>query len=240
MHTSVKPEVHVVLVSPRNPLNIGAVARAMSNFGFFSLRLVNAYDVAFEDARSAVKAAALLQSAQQFSTLAEAVANCTLVVGTSSGDHRELRIPIVRTEPGLARAKTNTGPVALVFGSEKTGLNNDDISHCHFLVRIPSRPEHASINLGQAVAVTLYELIRENDAPMPTILPHLASAGALQRLEEYYLESLEKSGYTLNTAITEQLRRMIRRMEIPPHDAEIWLGMIRQILWKLKINENKE
>ncbi|MBV8843869.1 MAG: hypothetical protein JO307_13750, partial [Bryobacterales bacterium] len=73
--------LRVVLVAPRNPLNIGAAARAMSNFGFFDLRLVNPYQVAFREAKSAVKAERVLRDAQEYSTLAEAVADCALVVG---------------------------------------------------------------------------------------------------------------------------------------------------------------
>lgn len=208
----------------------------MSNFGFFSLRLVNAYDVAFEEARSAVNAAQLLRSAEQFKSVGEAVADCALVVGTTSGDNRELRIPLLRIEAGMEPVKSNPGPIALLFGSEKFGLGNDDISHCHFLLRIPSREEHPSMNLGQAVAITLYELIRSGDVPMPDILPHRATAESLQRFEELLLNALELSGYALSTSTIEKLRRMIRRLEIPPRDAEMWQGMVRQILWKLRHN----
>lgn len=237
MHTNGRPEVHVILVSPRNPLNIGAVARAMSNFGFFSLRLVQPYDYAFTEARSAVGATELLHAAQVFPTLAEAVADCELVVGTSSGDNRDLRIPLVRLEQGAQRVRGTSGKTALVFGCEKSGLNNDDLSHCHYLLRIPSRPEHPSMNLGQAVAITLYELIRDGEElPVAEETPQLATAETLQRLENFFVQSLQESGYTLSTAITEQLRRMIRRLELPPHDAVVWLGMMRQILWKLQNN----
>ena len=80
--------LRIVLVSPRNPLNIGAAARAMSNFGFLDLRLVNPYDVAFREARSAVKAQVVMENAQVFGTIAEAVADCGLVVGTTSISNR--------------------------------------------------------------------------------------------------------------------------------------------------------
>ncbi len=92
--------LRVVLVGTRNPLNIGAAARAMSNFGFGRLRLVNPYDVAFREARSAVGAAALLESAEEVRTVAEAVADCTLVVGTTAVGHRELQHPLRRLEYG--------------------------------------------------------------------------------------------------------------------------------------------
>jgi tRNA C32,U32 (ribose-2'-O)-methylase TrmJ len=90
----------VVLVAPRNPLNIGAAARAMSNFGFLHLRVVNPYDVAFREARSAVGASELLANAEEYKSLAEAVADCTLVVGTTAVRHRELQHPLKRLEHG--------------------------------------------------------------------------------------------------------------------------------------------
>src|SRR5438445_13463874 len=91
-----KQNLRVVLVETRNPLNIGAAARAMANFGFARLRVVNPYDPAFREARSAVGAAPLLQAAGEFSSVADAVAECRLVIGTTSVGHRELQHPIRR------------------------------------------------------------------------------------------------------------------------------------------------
>src|ERR1700676_3938906 len=88
----------VVLVAPRNPLNIGAAARAMSNFGFLHLRVVNPYEVAFREARSAVGASQVLANAVEYKSVADAVADCTLVVGTTAVRHRELQHPLKRLE----------------------------------------------------------------------------------------------------------------------------------------------
>ena len=93
-------KLKVVLIDPRNPLNIGAAARAMSNFGFSEMRLVNPYEVAFREARSAVKSLHVLQAAREFSTVAEAVADCSLVVGTTSRGPRTLEHPLRRLEQG--------------------------------------------------------------------------------------------------------------------------------------------
>src|SRR5689334_1170400 len=133
--------LNVVLVGAGNPLNIGAAARAMSNFGFLRLRVVNPYEVAFREARSAVGAAPLLATAEEYKTLAEAIADCVLVVGTTAVRHRELHHPLRRLQYGarVIRKKVAHGPVALLFGAEKTGLSNDDISHCHWLMHIPTR-----------------------------------------------------------------------------------------------------
>ncbi|MFM2125625.1 MAG: hypothetical protein RL328_2076, partial [Acidobacteriota bacterium] len=156
----------VVLVSSRNPLNIGAAARAMSNFGLSDLRLVNPYDVAFREAVSATHAADTLRKARVFPSVAEAVADCSLVVGTTAVSRRIPEHPVRRLELGARaiRKKLTTAPAALLFGSEKFGLSNDDMSHCDWLMHIHTPDEHSSMNLGQAVAVCLYEITRNPTA----------------------------------------------------------------------------
>ena len=154
--------LRVVLVGTRNPLNVGAAARAMSNFGVRHLRLVRPYEVAFREARSAVGAAAVMASAVEYDSVAEAVADCQLVVGTTAAGRRELQHELRRLEVGgrAIRKRLASAPVALLFGSEKRGLSNDDMSHCHWLMRIPTcgergRTDRASmkdefVNAGSA------------------------------------------------------------------------------------------
>ena len=232
--------LRVVLVSPRNPLNVGAAARAMSNFGCFDLRLVNAYRAAVDEARSAVNAGAVIEKAREFTGIAEAVADCSLVVGTTSIGNRELQHPIRRLETAgrLIRKHLQAGaPVAILFGSEKFGLSNDDLSHCDWLLRIPARDEHGSMNLGQAVAVTLYELIRTAKAVVaePQVKQR-AMAEDLERFTELLLDALRASGY-VNPKTAEsterKTRRLVKRLDLPRADAVAWQGMMRQILWKL-------
>jgi len=215
-------------------LNIGAAARAMSNFGFMTLRVVNPYEVAFREARSAVRARGILENAQEFSNVADAISDCALIVGTTSIGHRQLKHPLHRLETAgrLLRKRLATGPVALLFGSEKFGLSNEEMSYCHWLLRIPTREEHGSMNLGQAVAVCLYELIRSSARVTPE-KKRLASAADLTRFDCLLTEVLEKSGYLHAPSTDEKIRRLIRRLQLPAHDAEVWLGMLRQVLWKM-------
>jgi TrmH family RNA methyltransferase len=234
------PHIRIVLVSPRNPLNIGAAARAMSNFGFTHLRLVNPYDVAFREARSAIRSQHVLEGAQIFGTVADAVADCTLVAGTTAASgHRDLHAPLYRLETAgaLLGAHLAHSPAALLFGSEKFGLSNDDLSHCHWLLRIPTRDEHGSMNLGQAVAICLYELCRDSAAITQHFEPAPAASGEqLERMTGLLLDLLARSGYTheRTSRSTElKIRRLLRRAAIPAADAETWLGILRQILWKL-------
>ena len=223
--------LRVILVATRNPLNIGAAARAMHNFGFRRLRLVNPYDVAYQEARSGVRAADILQSAEVFSSLAEAIADCALVVGTTALGHRELQHPLRTLEYGarLVRKQLAASPAALLFGSEKFGLSNDDLSYCHWLLRIGTED---SMNLGQAVAVCLYELARRAKAATPEPRQS-ASSEDMDRLTQLVAEALERSGYVHSSSTKAKIRRLIRRLNLPAHDAEVWQGMFRQILWKL-------
>ena len=231
--------LRVVLVATRNPLNLGAAARAMSNFGFLHLRVVTPYEIAFREARSAVGAGPLLKAAQEYSTLAAAVADCTLVVGTTAVRHRELQHPLHRLQHGarLIRECLVSGPVALVFGSEKRGLSNQDLSHCHWLLHIPTREEHVSMNLGQAVAVCMYELARDPKVKLKAENKEPATVAGVERITTVLLDVLEDSGYIAPGAeapTEEKMRRLLRRMNLSAKDAEVWLGLLRQILWKLK------
>jgi len=237
--------LRVVLVNPRNPLNIGAAARAMSNFGFFHLRVVNPYELAFREARSAVGASPLLARAEEFKTVAEAVADCTLIVATTAVGHRDPQHPVKRPEQGapLIRKRLANSRVALLFGSEKRGLSNEDLSHCHWLLRIPTREEHRSMNLGQAVAVCLYELARDPHTAPPPAKRIAASAAELERITAALLDALRASGYlkSLHTSAQkrrtaaptdEKIRRLVRRLHLSCSDADLLLGILRQILWK--------
>jgi TrmH family RNA methyltransferase len=231
--------LRVVLVAARNPLNIGAAARAMSNFGLRHLRVVNPYEAAFREARSAVGASALLASAEEYTTVAEAVADCTVVVGTTAVRHRELQHPLRRLEYGarLVRKQLGSSRIALLFGSEKFGLSNAALSHCHWLMRIPTCQENISMNLGQAVAVCLYELVRDAKAVRPTEQVKRPSSADLERITSTLLEAMRGSGYLDRRPIAdveERMRRLVRRLNLPARDAVVWLGILRQIVWKLR------
>jgi TrmH family RNA methyltransferase len=239
--------LRVVLVNSRNPLNIGAAARAMSNFGFLHLRVVNPYDLAFREARSAVGAAPLLASAEEFKSVAEAVADCSLVVGTTALSRRDSLHPVrlLDQAAGIIRKRLASSRVALLFGSEKRGLSNQDLSHCHWLLRIPTRDEHRSVNLGQAVAVSLYELARGSKSAPRRGKPLAATATNLEHLTSILLDALRTSSYLDPLAgrppqpphaslYEEKIRRLVRRLNLSSPDAELFLGMLRQILWKLR------
>lgn len=231
-------QLAIVLVRTRNPLNIGAVARAMQNFGSQELRLVAPYEASFREARSAVGASAVLREAREFASVAEAVADCRLVIGTTAARRRELEQPLVGLEQAADRvhAALAQGRVAMLFGSEKHGLTREDMDHCHWLVRIATEDAQPSMNLGQAAAVCLWELAREG-ASRATEAEVQATSGELERLAALLMELLEAGGYThaKSEASTEpEVRRMLRRLNVTDADTHLLMGMVRKVLWKLR------
>jgi TrmH family RNA methyltransferase len=231
----------IVLVRTRNPLNIGAVARAMLNFGVRELRLVTPYEASFREARSAVGAGAVLAAAREFSSVAEAVADCRLVIGSTAARRRELEQPLVGLEEAAppVQAALARGRVALLFGSEKHGLRREDFDHCHWLVRIATEDAQPSMNLGQAVAVCLWELSRETTAPVAEVETRAAS-GDLERLGALMVELLELSGYThpkTAESTAAEVRRTLRRLHVTEPDTHLLMGIMRKLLWKLRSGE---
>ena len=149
-------KIKFILNQPRNPKNIGASARGMANFGFRDLAVVNPYAAAWRETRAAVNASAVVEKAKKFDSLKKAIRACHIVIGTSAGYRRtepyrwigleELR----RIVHDSARAKKR---VAIMFGSERSGLSNEDLEYCHYVLKIPTDRECPSMNLAQAVAV---------------------------------------------------------------------------------------
>jgi TrmH family RNA methyltransferase len=251
--------VDIILVSPRNPLNIGAVARAMANFGFCHLTVVAPYEPHWREAQSAVGAEALLQNAKVSSTLAGAVASASLVFGTGTLEPRKPEQPIIdlpALAPVVRDELARSGRVALVFGPEKHGLTRDDLSFCHRLLTIPTDQRQPSMNLGQAVAVCLYELAsrlprREPPAESPSAPAATAASpdraatplgassdtsSGIDLLAGVIEETMLAAGYSprsMQAANRHDLRLLLRRVALSAKDTRRILGLFRRILWRL-------
>jgi TrmH family RNA methyltransferase len=238
----------IILVSPRNPLNIGAVARAMANFGFSHLTVAAPYAPNWREARSAIGAPDLLLNAKDTPTLADALADCTFVAGTGTLTHRkpdQLVVSLPDLAPILAPQLTGDGRIALVFGSEKHGLTREDLSHCHALIQIPTDNRQPSMNLGQAVAVCLYEVACRTslsiEAPVRTSPAMQASAqpttsAMLDLLAGVIEQTIAAAGYSpraMQPANQHDLRVLLRRLAPSALDTRRMLGLFRRILWRL-------
>ena len=249
LSTRLRNRLTVVLVSSRNPLNIGAAARAMANFGFTSLAVVAPYEEHWREAKSAVGAPDLLHNASESQSLAEAVSDCTLVVGTGAAtrrrpEHRVVPLPELAA-PVLSELERG-GRVALVFGSEKRGLRREDLSHCHLLAEIPTHPRQPSMNLGQAVAVCLYELavhgasaegLSLRQRPQPPDAAPSAPSGDLDRLAGVLDQVMLAAHYSppsMHDANRHDLRLLLRRLALTQPDAQRVLGFFRRVLRRLE------
>jgi tRNA/rRNA methyltransferase len=260
LSAAMRARLAVVLVGARNPSNIGAAARAMQDFGFGDLRVVNEYAPPFEAAqlqdepaivsaagRAAVGAAEVLANARRFDRLDDAIADCTFIAATTAIGSRELTRQVVSLSEAAPQIAVGLGAdkVALLFGSEKTGLTNDQLSHCHLLLTVPmfapAGARHLSMNLGQAVAVCLYELVRggfERARELPiTATARGVTAQARERLVQLLLEAMEATGYARRfpaNAREHVVRRLAQQLGANEQEASTWMGFLRQILRSAK------
>jgi TrmH family RNA methyltransferase len=201
--------------------------------------------------KSAVHAESVLERAMQVESVGEALADCTFVLGTTAVGDRVLEHPLYTVNdaaPVIARhlAASTEAKVALLFGSEKTGLSNEELSHCHALLTIPmnklTSDRHLSMNLGQAAAVCLYTLAQGSPVALEAAAEVSASAGEQERLTALLLQVLERSGYVRRhpaNAREATIRRLVRRMGNSGADATVWSGILRQVLYALESRTGK-
>lgn len=244
----------IVLVGARNPQNIGAAARAMQDFGFHDLRIVNEFTAPFEAAqldaaafgapKSAVGAQHVMESARRFDSLPAALVDCTFVVGTTAIGGREVTREVLSLQSAAPQMleSLHRGAqerVALLFGSEKTGLTNDQLSHCSLLATIPMfAPEnarHLSMNLGQSVAVCLYELVRggfEGARELPAAEEAPVTAEDRERLTQLLLAAMRATGYARRFPANSRehvVRQLAQRLATTRNQAAAWMGFFRMV-----------
>jgi tRNA/rRNA methyltransferase len=228
----------------------------MANFGFLHLTVVAPYEPHWREARSAIGAEELLQNAKREGCLEEALAQCTLVAGTGTlADRRpeQTVVPLPDLAPRVKQELDRGGRVALVFGPEKRGLTRDDLALCHLLVEIPTHPRQPSMNLGQAVAVCLYELARNSQPGMETGAPTSAFAETrvgtvgsvvvpasmreLDLLAAVVQDTMQAANYSptaMRKANRHDLDLLLRRLSLARPDARRILGLFRRILFRLR------
>ena len=231
----------IVLVRPRNPNNIGAAARAMSNFGFSDLVIVAPHPPVWEETlKSAVGAGSVIERALVVETLAQAISGCSLAVGTvdprrGGGSPRALAPARLRAElfQGVGRA-------ALIFGPEKSGLTNADLSYCHRILSIPTAEDCPSMNLAQAVAICCYEFARDSEPPRSQPIADdqeaIATIGEVEALLDQAAVMLRGAGFLSEEnqeRMVLEMRQSILRFRLTPREATLWRGALRRITRRL-------
>jgi tRNA/rRNA methyltransferase len=225
--------IRIVLVRPRNPVNIGACARAMANFGLSDLVVVDPYEPVWQETRSAPGAEEIVKSARVVESWQKAVQDCPIVLGTSSFHQRPFEQAVIEL-PNLhlhLSPYPAAEPLALAFGSERCGMSNEELARCQAIIRIPTQRDAPSMNLGQAVAVVLYEMRRAGWEPMKQAGAHVARpAQELETLIDV-LADLGKdadfpAGYT-PTARLGRIRQALQGAVLPPATVRFLLSFAR-------------
>jgi tRNA/rRNA methyltransferase len=222
--------VRIVLLRPRNPENLGAVARAMRNLGLADWALVDPRTLDFHAARRvAVHAEDLLDRPKITGTLDEAVADCTWVVGTSS---RKVKGKRALSPPEVAQQALERGPTALVFGDERAGLSNAEIDRCHDLSRIPAEPDQPSLNLAQAVLLYGWEIRRAGLGAQKAEGRRGASDRELEVLEEALRVALRDCGFLRGPErhAVRDLQATLRRARLSAHEARLWIAALKGLV----------
>jgi TrmH family RNA methyltransferase len=208
----------IVLLRPRNADNLGAIARAMKNFGLSDWVVVSPNPKLLEVPgmnRLAVHAGELLESVQRVGTLAEAVADCSWVVGTTTRRIEGRR----RLQPEAVAERAAGERLALVFGDERSGLTNEDLAQCHDVSTIPSSEEQPSLNLAQAVVVYAYELARKPAPPAPGPTP----------ADDALLRQVRESLDVVLGGPHEALMATLTRARLSKREAEHWQAALRAV-----------
>lgn len=237
--SSILSSICVVLVAPKEPGNIGSAARAMLNMGVSDLRIVapRCEILAEEAIRFSVHARSVLEKAQIFDTLAEAIFDRDFVVGTSAREHRDI-IPAVF--PSQITPRLEGKKVAVVFGREESGLLTNELAQCQVRVRIPTA-EYASLNLAQAVLIVLYEFLQagprasETSTTLPTAPPQvLASRAALEQFYAHFESLIMRIGYTdlqRQDHMMRLYRKVFDRAALDADEVKMFRGLWQQMIW---------
>ena len=228
--------IRIVLVGTTHPGNIGAAARAMKNMGLQQLALVQPRYFPHEQATALASGASdILERAGVFDSLPEAVADCSLVVAASARPRRS-EWPCMEVREAAQRLvqASAAGPVAVVFGRERSGLSNTELQHCQVLMQIPADPDYSSLNLAQAVQVVCYELRMSSAAPLSERPRQFALAAAADRERFYqHLQGVLDQSQFLNPNNPRYLMRRLRllfdRSEMDQNEINILRGMLTAI-----------
>jgi len=237
------PQPVFVLVRPQMGENIGAAARAMANFGLGRMRIVAPRD-GWPNPRAVAMAAGagrVLDNAILYDTTADAIADCTRVYATTARG-RDLTKATLSPEHSMAEAATLTGQgarIAVLFGPERAGLENDDIARADAMITVPVDPAYPSLNLAQCVLLTAYEWRRHSMdiAPQADAKDAFATSLEIEKLGDHYQERLDASGFffpeTKAPAMKLALRNMWSRLPLTQADVRIFHGILRQMVrWK--------
>jgi len=237
--------IRVVLVEPTHPGNIGAVARAMGNMGLEDLAMVSPKDFPSEIANKRASGADwIFDKAKIYESLDSTIADCSLVIGTTARS-RSIEWPSLKPWEAMNKAiqYAHESRVAILFGRESSGLTNAELDHCHYLVRIPVANNFASLNLGSAVSILLYELRKQLEQNKSEVGLHISNPSTSEEMKGFYdhLETVLNELEFIDGRSTKLMRKLMRlfnRAEPDKQELNMLRGILTAIQGKSKINND--
>ena len=223
--------VRIILVEPKHPGNVGAVARVMGNFGIEELILIGGCEINDEAYHRSTSGKHVLEKSQRFDDLKEGLAGGEVNVGTSGiipgGDKRWYRTPIHCKD---LLSKLDGRKPNLIFGREDFGLYKEELSLCEIAIRVPTNPDKPILNLSHAVGIILYELNRKNKFKLPS-RPKKIKQKEIEIMVTSFIDVLKETKYPerrMHRAETT-LRRIISRGSLDEYEYDTFMGMIKDI-----------
>jgi len=231
--------IKIILVETSHPGNIGATARAMKTMGLKQLTLVNP-QARFPDAEATARAAGaddILVNAQVVDSLDKALADCAVIIGTSAR-LRRLSVELLNPQQcaQLVTSIPTANQIAIVFGRENSGLNNDELNRCHYHIHIPTNPEFSSLNLAAAVQIVAYELRMAYLAQLDTKTPMSSEPLATDHEVQLFYDRLEKTLIKIDfldpevpRKLMHRFKRMYNRIRLEKTELDLLMGMLKNI-----------
>lgn len=232
----------IILSSPHYGGNVGSICRAMMNMGLSRLRIGNPHGTLFEDElrKMALGAVSIYEQREEFATVAEALADCTVVGATSArtGFYRDHAKTAREWAPEALAEAARGGTVGVLFGNEVSGLANEELKLATHIIQIPSSPEYTSLNLSKAVMVVAYELYAGADQfESSTERSELATTDMRERMYAMWRQTLLDVGFMKDDKSEHMmmgLRRILSRGDLTEKDVKIMMGIARQSQWAAK------
>ena len=234
------PAIRIVLIDTTHPGNIGAAARALKNMALSDLALVRPETFPHAEATARASAAGdVLLQASVHASLESAIGDCGLIVGATARSrmqHFDTLSP--REAASRITSAASSGRVAILFGSERVGLTNDELAHCNWLIRIPANPDYESLNLAMAVQIVAYELYLAHGAELPAQVRDTPAATVVEmdRLRSHLDAVMTEVGFAdrtqSGTHLMGRIRRMLMRAQLDQNEVNILRGLLTAIQGK--------
>ncbi len=236
--------VYIILLFPKRSGNVGSIARVMKNFCLKNLRVVSKREVltTFESKKMAVHGKDILENAERYETLEDAIFDLSIVIGATGKFHKDAPSEFGIDAFGKLIANAQKNKVGILFGPEDRGLSNEELALCSYYLTIPANPNYPSLNLSHAVGIVAWEIFKRMEDPKPKKVKRIVTKENMERLYSRMAELYTEVGFLdkINPErIMKALRALYDRVELTDRELRILLGILKQTKWYIEKLKNK-